>query len=150
MFIEMELAEIQMSEVINHHQIIILSEKGGDRTFPIFIGFFEASAMELSVKRYQTPRPMTHDLIFNILDSLNLRLVRVLIDELQNDTFFGKLVIRKEDEQEYLVDSRPSDAIILASKRNIPIFVEEDVLNQVIRAEDQEKEDHEPPLDDAF
>lgn len=146
----MELSEIQMSEVIDHHQIIILSEKGGDRTFPIFIGFFEASAMELSVKGYQTPRPMTHDLIFNILDSLNLRLVRILIDELRNDTFFGKLVIRKEDEQEFLVDSRPSDAIVLASKRNIPIFVEEDVLNQVTRAADQEKEDQEPPPDGTF
>ena len=150
MFVEMELSEIQMSEVINHHQIIILSEKGGTRTFPIFIGFFEASAMELSVKGYHTPRPMTHDLIFNILDSFNLRLVRVLIDELRNDTFFGKLVIQKEEQPEILVDTRPSDAIVLASKRNTPIFVHEDVLNQVTRGQDQEQQDEEPPSDEFF
>lgn len=150
MYVEMELSEIQMSEVVNHHQIIILSEKEGDRTFPIFIGFFEASAMELSIKGYQTPRPMTHDLIFNILDTFNLRLVRVLIDDLRNDTFFGKLVIQKEDEQEFLVDSRPSDAIVLASKRGAPIFVEDQVLNQVSRSSEPEKGDQEPPPDDLL
>ncbi|MBN1902622.1 bifunctional nuclease family protein [Candidatus Sumerlaeota bacterium] len=152
MFVEMELAEIQMSEVINHHQIIILSEKGGTRAFPVFIGFYEASAMELSIKKYQTPRPMTHDLIFNILDAFHLDLVRVLIDDLRNDTFFGKLVIRKDgEEDESLIDTRPSDAIVLASKRGIPIFVEEDVLNQVTRAADQEDENQEPPSpEDAF
>ena len=106
--------------------------------------------MELSVKGYHTPRPMTHDLIFNILDSFNLRLVRVLIDELRNDTFFGKLVIQKEEQPEILVDTRPSDAIVLASKRNTPIFVHEDVLNQVTRGQDQEQQDEEPPSDEFF
>ena len=131
MFVEMELSEIQMSDGINQHQVIILSEKGGSRTFPIFIGFFEASAMELSIKGIKTPRPMTHDLIYNILEACELKLIRVLVDELRNDTFFGKLVIRNNQGGEVLVDTRPSDAIVLASRNNIPIFVDEDVLHQV-------------------
>lgn len=131
MFVEMELAEIQMSEAINQHQVIVLSEKEGSRTFPIFIGFYEASAMEISIKGFKPPRPMTHDLIFNILDSAGLELVRVLVDELKSDTFHGKLVIRDKQGLESQVDSRPSDAIVLASKRHVPIFVHEDVLQQV-------------------
>ena len=138
MFIEMELAEIQMSEGMNQHQVIVLSEKEGSRTFPIFIGFFEASAMDLSVKGYQTPRPMTHDLVYNILDACGLRLVRVLVDELRNDTFHGKLVIQDGAGEEILIDSRPSDAIVLATKRHVPIFVEEEVLNNVSRFRDDE------------
>ncbi len=138
MFIEMELAEIQMSEGINQHQVIVLLEKGGKRTFPIFIGFFEASAMELSVKGYQTPRPMTHDLVYNILDACGLQLVRVLVDELCDDTFHGKLVIQDGVGEEILIDSRPSDAIVLATKRRIPIFVDEEVLNEVSRFHDEE------------
>jgi len=131
MFVEMELAEIQMSELINQHQVIILSEKNGSRTFPIFIGFFEASAMEISIKGLKTPRPMTHDLIYNILDACKFKLQRILIDELRNDTFHGKLVLQKDQGEEILVDTRPSDAIVLASKRKLPIFVNEDVLDMV-------------------
>jgi hypothetical protein len=143
MFIEMELSEIQMSEGVNHPQVIILSEKGGSRTFPIFIGFFEASAMEFSIKGYKNPRPMTHDLIFNILEACDLKLVRVLVDELRNDTFFGKLAIQNNQGEEVFVDTRPSDAIVLASKRNIPIFVHEDVLNQVSGPGEEEQEQEE-------
>ena len=131
MFVEMELAEIQMSELVNQHQVIILSEKGGSRTFPIFIGFYEASAMELSIKGYKTPRPMTHDLIYNVLEACGFEIVRVLVDDLVKDTFHGKLVLRGGDGEEVFVDSRPSDAIVLASKRKIPIFVNEDVLDRV-------------------
>ena len=147
MFIEMELSEIQLSEGINQHQVIILSEKGGARTFPIFIGFYEASAMELSIKGYQPPRPMTHDLICNILETCELKLVRILIDELKNDTFYGKLVIQKSEGEEVLVDSRPSDAIVLASKQHLPIFVDEDVLNLVTRPGEEVQEEGEMPDD---
>lgn len=147
MFIEMELSEIQKSESLSHPQVIILKEKGGHRTFPIFIGYYEASALEMSVTGYMTPRPLTHDLIFNILDACNLQLIRVLVDELRDDTFIGKLVIMNAAEEEVLVDSRPSDALVLASRIHAPIFVDEDVLNMVSRPPD---EDDEPQDDESF
>ena len=144
MFVEMELAEIQMSEFVNHHQVIILREKGGARSFPIFIGFFEATAMEISIKKHKTPRPMTHDLIYNIIDGCGLELKRILVDQLKRDTFYGKLVIQNENGEEILIDARPSDAIVLASKRKLPIFVHEDVLDQVTRYADDEGEEDNP------
>ncbi len=150
MFVEMELSEIQMSEGINQHQVIILSEKGGTRTFPIFIGFFEASAMEYSIKGIKTPRPLTHDLIYNILEAWDLKLVRILVDELRNDTFFGKLVIQNNQGEEVLVDTRPSDAIVLASKKNLPIFVHEDVLNKVSGPGEETQEEGADMPDDSL
>lgn len=144
MFVEMELAEIQKSELMNQPQVILLTEKGGNRTFPIFIGYYEASALEMSVMGYKTPRPMTHDLIFNILEAYELQLVRVLVDELRSDTFIGKLVIVNNLGEETLVDSRPSDAIVLASKMKVPVFVDEEVLSQVVRGSQKEAEGEEP------
>lgn len=137
MMVEMELREIQISEAGNH-QIIILGEKSGDRLFPIYIGFFEAAAMDQAVHRIQTPRPMTHDLIYNIIDGMECRLSRILVDDLLDDTFHGKLVIETSDGREVLIDSRPSDAIVLACKRNLPIFVAEQVLDQVISHQEEE------------
>lgn len=133
MLVEMELREIQISENPSGHQIIILGEKGGRRSFPIYIGFYEAYAMDIAVRGIRTPRPMTHDLIYNIIDGLNLSMNRVLVDKLENDTFFGKLAIENGQGKEILIDSRPSDAIVLAAKRQLPIFVAEDVLDEVCR-----------------
>ncbi|MCX8035472.1 MAG: bifunctional nuclease family protein [Candidatus Sumerlaeia bacterium] len=133
MLVEMELREIQIVDDPGRHQVVVLGEKGGPRAFPIYIGLFEASAMDLAVHQEKAPRPMTHDLIYNVLDSLNAQLVEVRVDELRNETFFGKLVVQKEDGEYVLVDSRPSDALILAAKRNVPIFVEDTVLEEVCR-----------------
>ena len=140
MLVEMELREIQISENPSGHQIIILGEKGGRRTFPIFIGFYEAYAMDIAVRGIRTPRPMTHDLIYNIIDGLELSMNRVLVDKLENDTFFGKLAIENGQGKEILIDSRPSDAIVLAAKRQLPIFVAEDVLNEVCREMSDDEE----------
>ncbi len=128
--IEMELREIQISEAGNH-QIILLGEKEGERLFPIYIGFFEAAAMDQAVHGLRTPRPMTHDLIYNILEGLDCTLKRVVVDKLQDDTFHGKLVVASGDGRETWIDSRPSDAIVLACKRSAPIFVAQEVLDQV-------------------
>lgn len=132
MLVEMELREIQISEAGNH-QIIVLGEKEGQRLFPIYIGFFEAAAMDQAVRGIPTPRPMTHDLIYNLLDAMGARLHRVLVDALLDDTFHGKLVVQTADGREVRVDTRPSDAIVLACKRDIPIFVAEEVLEEVLR-----------------
>lgn len=141
-FIEMELREIQINENTMGGQIIVLGEKFGDRGFPIFIGLFEAHAMNMAVQDKKTERPMTHDLIYNILDGTDHQLVRVCIDALKNDTYHGKLVLRDKNQDEIWIDTRPSDAIILAAKRNIPIFVHNDVLKEIENiAENDEQED---------
>lgn len=129
-FVEMELREIQISE-LNQHQIILLGEKNGLRAFPIFIGLNEAFAMDLAVREKHTPRPMTHDLICNIVDDVGCRFDRVMVDALRDDTFHGKVVLIDSSGQEIIVDSRPSDAIVLAAKRKLPIFVAEAVLDAV-------------------
>src|SRR5690606_13431288 len=109
-----------------------LAEKDGEREFPIIIGFAEALALDLDLHGFVYPRPMTHDLVFNIIDGLGCELLRVVVDALQDGTFFGKLIIRAADGSEQLIDSRPSDAIVLATKRKLPIFVNELVLQRVL------------------
>lgn len=89
--------------------------------------------MDQAVRGIPTPRPMTHDLIYNLLDAMGARLHRVLVDALLDDTFHGKLVVQTADGREVRVDTRPSDAIVLACKRDIPIFVAEEVLEEVLR-----------------
>lgn len=138
--IEMELREIQMKDDAIGSQIIILGEKAGERQFPIFIGYSEALALDLTLHGYRNERPMTHDLIFNVMNGLGGELVRVLIDDLRENTFFGKLVVRTAEAGEQWIDSRPSDAIVLASKRQVPIFVAEDVLERITREQDDGEE----------
>lgn len=138
-FVEMELKEIQINENTMGGQIIVLGEKFGEKVFPIYIGLFEAHALNMAVQSKKTERPMTHDLIFNILDGGDLQLVKVCIDCLKDDTFHGKLVLNDSSGKEIWVDSRPSDAIVLAAKRNVPIFVHEDVLNEITKYQQEEE-----------
>jgi hypothetical protein len=142
MLVEMELREIQIVDDPARHQVVVLGEKNGSRAFPIYIGLFEASAMDLAVHGQKAPRPMTHDLILNVLESVGAQLLEIRVDELRNETFFGKLVVQKEDGEVVLVDSRPSDALILAAKGNLPVFVEDSVLEKVCR--EDLSEDSEP------
>ena len=140
MFVEMELREIQIVEDSSRNQVVILRERDGSRQFPIFIGLFEALALDSAVRSFVPPRPMTHDLVFNVIEGAQSKLVRVLVDDLRDETFHGKLVLELPSGQEVLVDSRPSDAIVLASKRRVPIFVAEHVLEQVCREDADETE----------
>jgi uncharacterized protein len=137
-YIEMELREIQIVEDLSRSQIIVLGEIDGDRMFPIYIGFQEAMAMDLAARGEKTPRPLTHDLILNVLDGVNAKLERVLVVKLEHDTFFGALEVNTGDGSTVRIDSRPSDAIVLATKRRAPIFVEEKVLLEVQRGGEPE------------
>jgi len=139
MLVEMELREIQITDDLTRHQVIVLAEKDGRRAFPIYIGFWEASAMDQAVHGQKALRPMTHDLINNIIKELGARLLEVRVDELRDETFFGKLVVQKEDGEVVLVDSRPSDALVLGAKNKVPIFVEEKVLREVCREDHGEE-----------
>lgn len=136
--VEMELREIQMKDDAIGSQIIVLGEKNGTREFPIFIGYAEALALDLALHGYKSLRPMTHDLVYNVIEGLGAELLHVVVDDLRNDTFYGKLAVRTGSGESELIDTRPSDAIVLAAKRQLPIFVAEHVLDMVLRHQDEE------------
>lgn len=130
--IKVELARIMISET-SDHQIIVLKESQGQRSFPIVIGLHEAWAIDRAVKGIPTPRPLTHDLITNVIEGLGAGLSQIVINDLRNNTFYAKLMVRRDDEGVIEIDSRPSDAIAIAMQRKTPIFVEEKVLDEVCR-----------------
>jgi bifunctional DNase/RNase len=125
----MELKRIIISEV-HDQQVIMLKEVDGDRSFPIVIGIFEATSIDRRVKKMPSPRPLTHDLVTSVIDMLGGELRDVYISELRDHTYFAKIRIRMNGEQ-VEVDSRPSDAIALAVTASVPIYVAEDVLEEV-------------------
>ena len=129
MAVQMELTRIIISEN-NEQQIIFLKEVDGERTFPIVIGIFEATSIDRRVKGLPAPRPLTHDLLASTIDLLGGELQDIFISELKDHTYFAKLRIRHEGEL-IEVDSRPSDAIAVAVTVDVPIYVSEDVLNEV-------------------
>ena len=128
----MQLSRIIINE-INDRQVIYLREVGGDRQFPILIGLFEATSIDRRVKHLEAPRPLTHDLLVNVIESLGAELDSVVITELREHTYYAHLRI-KVDGELIEVDSRPSDAIAVAVTCNppLPIYVDEDVLDDAL------------------
>lgn len=129
MAVQMELIRIIINDN-NDQQIIFLKEIDGDRTFPIVIGPFEASSIDRRVKGLPAPRPLTHDLLSNTIEQLGGEVQDIYINELRDHTYFAKLRIRHEGET-LEIDSRPSDAIAVAVTVDVPIFVAEDILDEV-------------------
>jgi uncharacterized protein len=125
----MELTRIIINENSDQH-IIFLKEVDGDRMFPIVIGIFEASSIDRRVKNQPAPRPLTHDLLASTIELMGGELRDIYINELRDHTYFAKLRIRHEGEL-VEVDSRPSDAIALAVTVDVPIYVAEDIINEV-------------------
>lgn len=128
--VQMELRRIIINE-IDDHQVIILKEVEGERSFPIVIGMFEASSIDRRVKGMASPRPLTHDLIVNVVDQMGGDIQDIVINELQEHTYFAKLRIRQEGEL-VEVDCRPSDAVALAVIARVPIYVSEEVLGEAL------------------
>ena len=124
----MELKRIIISEV-HEQQVILLKETEGDRSFHIMIGIFEATSIDRRVKKMPSPRPLTHDLVANVIENMGGELRDVYISELRDHTYYAKLRIRQNGEL-IEVDSRPSDAIALAVTASVPIYVAEDVLEE--------------------
>jgi bifunctional DNase/RNase len=122
----MELKRIIISEV-HEHQIIVLREVEGERSFPIVIGIFEATSIDRRVKNIFPPRPLTHDLIVAVAEQMGGEVQDIVISDLQEHTYFAKLRIRKDGEL-IEIDCRPSDAIAVAVTAKVPIWVAEDVL----------------------
>jgi bifunctional DNase/RNase len=128
MQVEMQLSRIIISE-INEQQVIYLREVDGPRQFPILIGIFEATSIDRRVKNYESPRPLTHDLLVNAVESLGGELESVIITELRDHTYYASLRVRFEGEM-VDIDARPSDAIAVAvtCDPSLPIYVSEEVL----------------------
>jgi bifunctional DNase/RNase len=131
MDVPMELSRILMTEY-GDQQVIFLKEKGGDRTFPIVIGTYEAMAIDRRLKDRPTARPLTHDLLANVIAAMGGRLSRIVINDLRDHIFFATLYIER-DGKEIAVDSRPSDAIALGAAFDTPIFVAEKVVQEALR-----------------
>lgn len=128
--IEMELNKIIIDEK-RQDQIIVLKEKEGDRLLPIIIGFLEANAIKMKVSGVLPVRPLTHDLLELVIDALEARVKKIIIDKLEDSTFHAKIVLSlKADQAEKVVDARPSDSIALAVRVKAPIFVEEEVIKR--------------------
>jgi len=124
--IEVELARLLISD-IRPLQMVVLKEKAGTRSFPIFIGPAEAWAINRGLKGEAFTRPLTHDLLASVITGLGGRLERVVVSDLRQETYYAKLFIHRNGGS-IEVDSRPSDAIALATQVQAPIFVEEHVL----------------------
>ena len=132
MTVQMELSRIIISE-INDQQVVYLKEVEGDRTFPILIGLFEATSIDRRVKHHSSPRPLTHDLFVAAVDLLGGELQDVVISDLKEHTYYATIRVLKDGEI-VEIDARPSDAIAIAvtCEPNLPIYVSEDVLSDVL------------------
>lgn len=137
-----DLARIIISENSEHQMIWLREKTGNGRTFPILIGMYEAVAIDRKVRELETPRPLTHDLLANVISSLSGMVERVVVNDLRNNTFYATLIIRQNGKV-IEVDSRPSDAIALAVRLETPIFVEEKVITQVASMQEQEPQEEE-------
>jgi bifunctional DNase/RNase len=126
----MEVSKLRIDER-RGEQVIVLKERSGNRLLPIIIGISEVTAIKMKISGIQPPRPLTHDLLRDTIVQLGAKLARIVINKLEFNTFFAKLILETKEGQRYEVDARPSDSIAVALRADAPIFVAEDVLNQV-------------------
>ena len=126
--IEMTIDSIRVS-LMNYQRVVILKEKGANRYLPIWIGPNEADAIAVKLQNVELARPLTHDLLRSVIEVLGASVNFVVVNELQNDTFYAKLSLSLDGEQ-IEVDSRPSDGLALAVRAGAPIYAEESVLDK--------------------
>lgn len=131
MLVPMTLARIVIVDSDEEKMsMIVLREVEGERAFPILIGIHEAYAIDRRTKQVPVPRPMTHDLIAQLIAMMDCALERIVIHELRDSTFYAKLVLRRRDEL-IEVDSRPSDAIAVGAGTDVPILVDDSILDEI-------------------
>ena len=126
--IKMEIKGLLMDPVSNM-PVVVLRDSSNGVFLPIWVGIFEANAIALQMEKIATPRPMTHDLLKNLLSELDAKVERIVINDLRDNTFFARIHLLRGDTR-WNVDSRPSDAIALALRVDAEIFVEEEVLEK--------------------
>ena len=126
MEVEMKIRGLMMDPVTNM-PIVILKDANGGQILPIWVGIYEANAIALEIEKVSTPRPMTHDLIKNVLTGLEAGVRKVVVNELRDDTFYAVIWVEKNGAM-ISIDSRPSDALALALRLDCPIYVDDQVL----------------------
>ncbi len=126
--IEVTLETIQMS-LVSPHRIVVLKEIDVERYLPIWIGPCEAEAISVKLNGIEMPRPLTHDLIINVMDALDATLLYIYIHALVDNTFYARLILEVDDE-EIEVDARPSDSLAVAVRLDVPIYIDESVMNE--------------------
>ena len=139
MEIEMTIKGLMIDPITNM-PIIILRDQDGQRILPIWVGVFEANAIALQIENVQTPRPMTHDLLKNVIDDLEAQVERIVVCELKENTFYATIHLRTARPRQLVVDARPSDAIALALRTRSPIFVEEAVIQSARSVESEQRQ----------
>jgi bifunctional DNase/RNase len=127
MQIEMTIKGLMVDPVTNM-PIVILRDKDGQKVLPIWVGIFDANAIALQIENIATPRPMTHDLLRNVIQDLKASVQRIVVCDLQDNTFYALIYLLRDGET-MAIDARPSDAIALALRTRAPIFVEDSVLD---------------------
>jgi len=133
MEVEMRIRGL-LVDPVNNTPIVILKDANSDTVLPIWVGVFEASAIQMEIEKVSTPRPMTHDLIKNVLSGLDAHVHKVVVTELKDDTFYA-VIWMERDGRIISVDSRPSDALALALRVDCPIYVDEGVLKTSKKAQ---------------
>jgi bifunctional DNase/RNase len=128
MQIEMTIKGLMVDPVTNT-PIVVLRDSEGQKVLPIWVGVFEANAIAVQIENVPTPRPMTHDLLKNVIEDLHARVERIVVTDLKENTFFALIHLTVGGEH-VAIDARPSDAIALALRASAPIFVEERVIEQ--------------------
>ena len=126
MEVEMKIRGLMMDPMTNM-PIVVLKDVGSDTVLPIWVGVYEANAIAMEIEKVTTPRPMTHDLLKNLLIGLETTVRKVVVTELKDDTFYAVIWLDRGGEI-ISIDSRPSDALALALRMDCPIYVEEEVL----------------------
>ena len=129
MQIEMSIKGLMVDPITNM-PIVILRDKDGQRVLPIWVGIFEANAIALQIENIATPRPMTHDLLRNVIHDLKAEVKKIVVCDLQENTFYALIYLAIDGHGELVaIDARPSDAIALALRTRAPIFVEDSVID---------------------
>ncbi|HLY97464.1 MAG TPA: bifunctional nuclease family protein [Candidatus Angelobacter sp.] len=126
MEVEMKIRGLMMDPVTNM-PIVVLKDAAGDSVLPIWVGVYEANAIALEIEKVTTPRPMTHDLMKNLLIGLDTHIHKIVVSELRDDTFYAVIWMEREGKV-ISMDARPSDALALALRLDCPIYVDDEVL----------------------
>ncbi|MDM8529556.1 bifunctional nuclease family protein [Anaerolineales bacterium HSG25] len=145
--IEVEIDSIRVS-LMSQHRVVVLREADSNRYLPIWIGPFEADAITIQLQDVQVARPLTHDLLKSVIDKMGAKISHVMVSELKNDTFFARIVMDVEGKSTE-IDARPSDAIALAVRVNVPLFVADkvmDIASIVPEASIEELEEEQEPI----
>ena len=143
--VEVVIDSIRVS-LMSQQRIVILREQDEERYLPIWIGIYEAESITIALQEVEVARPLTHDLIRNLFNQLNARVIRVEVISLRDDTFYGNIVA-ESDGHTFNIDSRPSDALAVAVRTHVPIFVAQSVMNAASIVPEDDIQDQELGLD---